>query len=417
MSYLTLRVHIMEKFSTIYRFSKNKSIDMMQTKVNVALNPLRYHLSREGQKRLGWMYVIHREGGGNVSRAARKIGVSRTWLSLIHSRWERAGRDPRSLEPESRAPHHTENRRRVSKETENKIIELRKKYRPWGKDKLAVMLKRDWQRDASASTVNRYLHKHGLIDPKLSEKNKRAWARKKEQVELRLKIRPPAVIKDYQPGALIEKDMKFILKMGAFTNLEKFKAKENFWYQHTIIDSFTRIRGLGLARDADSKTAAAVQVEVEKRLPFAISCLNTDSGGENGGDFSERLDKKKIVHFFSRAGAPTDNPRVERSHLTDEVEFYRQGNSGRNFSEQSRALATWEHTYNCIRPHQALGYLTPMEFYALWKQNPKEAYSIKDKYQSYLKRQNRQLAQSRRMKKKEQIENLMRFIDQKLSKN
>ena len=417
MSYLTLRVHVMEKFSIIYGCSKNKSIDMMQAKVNVALNPLRHRLSREGQKRLGWMYVIHYEGGGNVSRAARKIGVSRTWLSRLHGRWNREGRDPRSLEPESRAPRHTKNRRRLAQETENKIIELRKKHHPWGKDKLAVMLKRDWQMEAGASTVNRYLHKHGLIDPRLSGKNKRAWARRKEQVELRLKIRPPASIKDYRPGALVEKDMKFILKMGVFTNLEKFKAKENFWYQHTIIDSFTRIRGRSLAREADSQSAASIQVEAEKRLPFAIACINTDSGGENGGDFTERLAKKKIVHFFSRTGAPTDNPRVERSHLTDEAEFYRPRNIGRNFSEQSRALADWERIYNCVRPHQALGYLTPMEFHALWKRNPKEAYSIKDKYQSYLKRQGRRLAQSRRMKKKEQIENLMRFIDQKLSKN
>lgn len=379
MSYLTPRVRIMEKFSIIYGLSKNKSIDMMQAKVSAVLNPLCYRLSREGQKRLGWMYIIHYECGGNVSRAARKIGVSRTWLSLLHGRWERAGRDPRSLETESRAPRHTENRRRIAKETENKIIELRKKHRPWGKDKLAVILKRDWQMEASASTVNRYLHKHDLIDPKLSEKNKRAWARKKEQVELRLKIRPPAVIKDYRPGALIEKDMKFILPMGVFANKTKFKAKENFWYQHTIIDSFTRIRGLALAPEADSRTAVAVQVEVEKRLPFAIACLNTDSGGENGGDFTGRLAKKKIVHFFSRTGAPTDNPRVERSHLTDEVEFYSQGKMNRNFSEQSRALVDWEHIYNYVRPHQALGYLTPMEFYALWKRNPKEACSIKDK--------------------------------------
>jgi len=40
--------------------------------------------------------------------------------------------------------------------------------------------------------------------------------------------------------------------------------------------------------------------------------------------------------------------------------------------EQKLALQKWEYTYNYIGPHQALGYLTPMEFYGLWKNNPIE---------------------------------------------
>ena len=57
-----------------------------------------------------------------------------------------------------------------------------------------------------------------------------------------------------------------------------------------------------------------------------------------------------------------------------------------------------------------------MEFYALWKKNPSEAYAITSKWQEYLKKQRLRLATSRRIKKKEQIETLMRFIDAKLSK-
>ena len=121
--------------------------------------------------------------------------------------------------------------------------------------------------------------------------------------------------------------------------------------------------------------------------------------------------------FKLKAGASTDNPRVERSHLTDELEFYAQGNLHKSFNEQVKAISEWEHTYNFIRPHQALGYLTPMKFYELWKNNPEEAYRIKNKYSAYLKKQSRRLAKSRQMKNKEQIENLMKFIDKKLSKS
>lgn len=399
------------------RLSQNKATDIMQTQAEVKLNRLRCYLSPEAKKRLKWMYVVRYECDNNLTQAAKRIGISRPWLSQVHGHWKNNHEDPRSLELESRAPHDTSDRKRIDKKIENKIIAIRKKYQPWGKDKLSVILKRDYQLKVGASTVNRYLHKHNLIDPKLSEKNELAWQRKKEKTGMKFKMRPPAVIKDYKPGALMEKDMKLVLKMGIFTNQDRHRAKENFWYQHTLIDSFTRIRAVGLADDSNSRTAVAVQKQAASRLPFAIAAINNDNGGENEKDFSAYLEKEKVAQFFSRAGTPTDNPRVERSHLTDELEFYAQGNLYENFNDQARAISKWEHTYNFIRPHQALGYLTPMEFYELWQKNPEEAYRIKNKYIAYLKKQSRRLAKSRQMKNKEQIKNLMKFIDKKLSKS
>ena len=397
--------------------SQNNSTDIMQTQAEVKLNRLRYYLSPEAKKRLKWMYTVRYECDNNLAQAAKRIGISRTWLSQVRGCWKNNREDPRSLEPESRAPLNTANRKRIDKKVENKIVEIRKRYRPWGKDKLSVILKRDYQLKAGASTVNRYLHKHNLIDPILSEKNKLAWRRKKTKTNLKFKMRPPSIIKDYKPGALMEKDMKLVLKMGIFTNLDKRRAKENFWYQHTLIDSFTRIRAVGLAEDSNSRIAVAVQEQAASRLPFAIAAINNDNGGENEKDFSAYLEKEKVAQFFSRAGTPTDNPRVERSHLTDELEFYAQGNLYKNFNDQTKVIAEWEHTYNFIRPHQALGYLTPMEFYELWQSNPEKAYWIKNKYSAYLKKQSRRLAKSRQMKNQEQIENLMKFIDKKLSKS
>jgi len=406
--------------SNICRFghlSQNKATDIMQTQAEIKLNRLRHYLSPEAKKRLKWMYIVRYECDNNLTQAAKRIGISRTWLSQVHGHWKDNYEDSRSLEPESKTPHDTTNRKRIDKKVENKIIEIRKKYRPWGKDKLSVILKRDYRLIVGASTVNRYLHKHNLIDPKLSEKNKLAWQRKKEKTNLKFKMRPPAVIKDYKPGALMEKDMKLVLKMGIFTNADKQRAKENFWYQHTLVDSFTRVRVIGLAEDSNSRTAVAVQERAVSRLPFTIAAINNDNGGENEKDFSAYLEKEKVAQFFSRAGTPTDNPRVERSHLTDELEFYAQGNLYKNFNEQTKAVSIWEHTYNFVRPHQALGYLTPMEFYELWKSDPEEAHRIKNKYSAYLKKQSRRLAKSRQMKNKEQIEKLMQFIDKKLSKS
>lgn len=410
---IAIGLKVSKERANIDRFHQliNKSIDIMQNKAQQELNPNHYPLSDEAKKRLKWMYIIHFETDGKIVKAARKIGKSRQWLSVMHSAWINSGKDPRSLEPGSKAPKNTDNRKRIEKTTEDKIIEVRKEYH-WGKDKLATVLDRDHSIKVGATTVNRYLNKHGLLDVKISERIK---ASNKIETEQKQKYRPPKEIKDYKPGALTEKDMKFILKTGRFVNWDKPKAKENFWYQHTVIDSFTRLRTIGLAEDSESKTAVAVQEECEERLPFPIACANTDNGGENEKDFDDYLEKSKVVHFYSRSGTPTDNPRVERSHLTDEVEFYRHGNLCQNFEEQKKKALEWEYIYNNVRPHQALGNLTPMEFYRLWKKNPEESYRIAEKWQQYLKKQQKRLVNSRKMKNREKIAKLMEQIDKKLA--
>jgi len=49
------------------------------------------------------------------------------------------------------------------------------------------------------------------------------------------------------------------------------------------------------------------------------------------------------------------------------------------------------------------------------EKNPEKAYQIVDKWQEYLKKQSKRLASSRRVKKREQIEALMNFIDAKIN--
>ena len=381
------------------------------------LNPHHYYLSTEAKKRLHWLYVLYYEQDGNVTVTANKIGISRQWLSPLKNLFEKRGRDPRVLEPESRAPHSTKNRKRISKEVEDKILRVRKDSRNvWGKVKIAVALLRDYEIEINPNTVNNYLHKHKLIDPKISLKNSRAWqakiARENPEAELVVRYRPPKAIKDLAPGALVEKDMKYVEKQ---TRMTSGKEAENFYSQHTEIDSFTRIRSLELARDSTASGSAQAHEKSKEKFEFVIACENTDNGYENQKEFREALKKDKVFHFNSNKGTPTDNPRVERSHLTDEVEFYQKGGYKKTFEEQAVALKEWEHFYNWKRPHQALGYLTPIAFHELWKTDKEKAFAIVKKYQTYLAKQSRRLASARRIKKKEQVEKLMEFIDIKIN--
>ena len=388
----------------------------MITLAETQLNPFHYHLSSEAKKRLRWLYLLYNEKDGNVTVSARKIGITREWLSQMKNTFERNQRDPRKLEPESRAPHQTNKRNRISKEVENKILKVREDSKNvWGKKKIARVLERDYGMTVNPNTVNTYLHKHKKISPTISLKNSKAWKAKKERekpsVELRVKYRPPKIMKDYAPGALVEKDMKYVPK---YKQNGHGKAGENFFNQHTEICSFTRMRSLELATNGTALGSTEAHNESIKKFPFNIACENTDNGSENNGLFREQLKKDDVFHFYSNVGTPTDNPRVERSHLTDELEFYQKGGVKKTFEEQKQALAQWEYVYNYQRPHQALGYLTPMEFYKLWKENPEAAHTITRKYQAYLKKQKIRLANARRIKRKQQIEALMKFINAKL---
>lgn len=396
---------------------KRRSLERMRNTAEKELNPNHYQLSSEAKKRLRWLYTLYYEQVGNVTQSARKLGISRQWLSEMKAVFEKKGKDPRSLEPESKAPKNTRNRKRIPKEVEDKILEVRAESKNvWGKQKIVVVLLRDHSLKVSPNTVNKYLHKHEKIDPKISKKNERAWKakleREKPEAELFVRYRPPKAIKDLAPGALIEKDMKYVAKPSS--NDENGMVS-NFWYQHTETDSFTRIRALTLVRDSTADSSATAYAESREKFPFLTACMNTDNGSENKGELREMLKKDTVFHFYSNAGTPTDNPRVERSHLTDELEFYQKGGFKKTFEEQKEATAVWEHFYNFVRPHQALGYLTPMAFYELWKTDEEKAFAIVRKYQEYLAKQRRRLAGARRIKKTEQVQKLMKFIDVKLN--
>jgi hypothetical protein len=99
------------------------------------------------------------------------------------------------------------------------------------------VLKRDYGLKVSASTANRYLHKHKRIDPKVSQRNEKAWKdkierEKKKEVSLQAKYRPPSKIKDYAPGALVEKDMKYVpilSQVASFSPKYHLKDKPRGW--------------------------------------------------------------------------------------------------------------------------------------------------------------------------------------------
>jgi transposase InsO family protein len=93
---------------------------------------------------------------------------------------------------------------------------------------------------------------------------------------------------------------------------------------------------------------------------MTIREIQTDNGPEFTTEFGFHLTQQRVKHRLIRPRTPRLNGKVERSHRTDEQEFY----SRQIFtdSEDLKAkLVGWEKHYNTERPHMALEGQTPAE--------------------------------------------------------
>jgi putative transposase len=109
-------------------------------------------LSREARKRLAWFdyYYSH---GRNGALTCRYFGISRQTSYRWH--WRYDPQDLSTLEDRSQRPHHRRQPTRTREQVE-RVRGLREQYPRWGKDKLAVLLRREgWA--VSVSRVGRIL--------------------------------------------------------------------------------------------------------------------------------------------------------------------------------------------------------------------------------------------------------------------
>lgn len=96
-----------------------------------------------------------------------------------------------------------------------------------------------------------------------------------------------------------------------------------------------------------------------------IENIQTDNGSEFQGYFEKTLRRfpQKIKRYFSRPRTPKDNPVNESFNGTLKKEFLAMGNFTPDVNIFNKKLTEWLIEYNFKRPHQALGYLTPIEFH------------------------------------------------------
>ena len=115
---------------------------------------------------------------------------------------------------------------------------------------------------------------------------------------------------------------------------------------------------------ASATTAADFLDRLSVRMPFPIRALQVDGGSEFESIFEEACSRRGIRLFVLPPRSPKLNGGVERAHRTHTEEFYEVTDSTFQLADLRPELLEWETIYNTVRPHQALGYLTPQEFLA-----------------------------------------------------
>jgi len=284
----------------------------------------------------------HRAHGSNVSLTSRHFAISRITLHRWLKSYNKYG--VVGLNEQSRRPKHLR-QPTTQWNTVIRIVQLRKQYPAWSKYKIGALLERE-SISVSASTVGRILKRRGLINKKISKKRRKA--------ALCPKARFPKGLRISEPGDMVQMDTKHIVLTGG----KKF-------YQFTAIDVLTKRKVLRVYPTESSINGAKFLEECLINFPFPIKAVQTDNGSPFLKEFDKLCKEKEMPHYFIHPRTPKENTYVERSHRSDKREFYQQGNVCSILSAMQRKIKEWEYIWNNIRPHEALGQLTPSQYF--WK--------------------------------------------------
>lgn len=271
--------------------------------------------------------------GGELSQvdAAAIYGVSRATLWRWRKRYKRFG--VAGLNPSPRASR----RRRITPETEAEILRIRRE-RGYGPQRIQLYLKRFQDLVVSSCTVWNVLRRNKMPALYITRYNKPAMVAFRRYVKS-------------SPGETIQMDVKFIRNPSA--------ARRKLC-QFTAVDDCTRYRVIRIYARNTTRNAIDFFETVKQVFPAKIREVQTDNGAEFATEFGFHLAQQQIKHRLIRPRTPRLNGKVERSHRTDEQEFY----SKQNFTDEEdlkKKLAGWEKHYNQERGHMALDGQTPAE--------------------------------------------------------
>jgi len=254
---------------------------------------------------------------GSITETARRWHTSRN----VVRKWVERYRDEgaQGLGDRSRRPHCSP--ARTSTEIEDIVVEA-KKATGYGRKRLAWYLWRERQVALSPHTIRHILRRNGFTGRKTSRKKfyPAHWAWEEEQ-----------------PFSLAQVDVKDVLDKGALgTKLWDHLAKRKLpRYQWTFLEGRTRLRFLAWSHEITLTNGLCFlglgMLWLRGHGIEGEVAWQTDWGEEFGGSDPQKLQRLQ-EKYYDPVGArlariplgrkEQERPRVERSHRTDDEEFY-----------------------------------------------------------------------------------------------
>jgi transposase InsO family protein len=282
-----------------------------------------------------------------VSATCRHFGIARS----TYYRWQKRY-DPQhlsSLENRSSRPKQCR-RPSWSPDQTAAVRQAREDHPRWGKDKLAIVLKREGMA-LSVSMVGRILrdltHRRVLVEPVT------ARLRPQSRHARPYAVRKPKEYTPVAPGDLVQVDTMHLTPVPGV-------ERRHF----SAVDVVSRWSVTGVRAVATAGTARDFLAELDERLPFPLRAIQVDGGSEFMAEFEAACQQRAIALFVLPPRSPKLNGHVERANRTHRTEFWELYDGDLELPPLQQALRQWEQAYNHVRPHQALGYLTPAEHLA-----------------------------------------------------
>jgi putative transposase len=230
------------------------------------------------------------------------------------------------------------------------VLRIRRANPTYGKEKIAIILKRDHGQTMSESTVGRilkFLSLKGLIirsPSALRTKRRRRFKKTATACEF----------KDYKTmkmGERVQIDHMTVTKNGI--TIKHFQAWERkSKYIHA-----------GVYSNATAKSAKRFLLDFLEHSPFPVLSIQVDGGSEFMAEFEDACAELGIPLMVLPPKKPEYNGGVERGNRTFREEFYNRSDlledSVRGFQAAIRKELI---KYNSYRPHRNLKGLTPMQY-------------------------------------------------------
>lgn len=279
---------------------------------------------------------------GRSSIFSWKKGYSKTYGDLL------------SLIPKSTKPK-TLRKMVVDPKVLEFIKTLREANGPIGKEKIKILTDSFCEKEnlskVSSSKIGRIIKRNNWFYQKMGKIYHNPASGHAQNKVKRHKERLSSEFRVAYPGELLQLDsvVRFDLNLKRYilTAIDLY-SKFTFAFSYKALSSF-------IALDFYQK--------LETIAPFTIKAVKTDNGLEFLGEFDSYLQKRGIIHYFSYPRTPKSNAFIERFNRTIQEEFVDRNNEYLSNPEIfNQKLVDYLLYYNTVRPHQSLGYLTPMAF-------------------------------------------------------